>query len=141
MPISKDIKIKIIIVDDSRHDHFFVKESLSDFKNVTFISFYNGEDFLNYIKEKSEAKHAVSELPDIVILDVNMPKLTGFEVFEKIKECGIDEVVKFFILTTSLAPSDIEKCQQLKLECHKKPFSVKAFSVLLQSIIKSAGLG
>jgi two-component system, response regulator len=140
MILNKDIKLKIVIVDDSMDDHFFIKEALEEFKNITFVSFYNGVDFLNYIKEKSKEAHHSSELPDIVILDVNMPKLTGFEVFEKVKEYKVEEIIKFFVLTTSLTDRDLEKCKLLKLECHKKPFSIDAFSILLQAMIKNSGL-
>jgi len=136
---NKDIKLKIVIVDDSKDDHYFIKESLSEFKNISFVSFYNGLDFFNYLLEKSKEIHTSSEMPDVVILDINMPRLTGFEVFEKVKEYGLEENIKFFILTTNLTEKDLENCRTLKLECHIKPFSIDAFSVLLQAIIKKAG--
>jgi CheY-like chemotaxis protein len=140
MILNKNIKLKIVIVDDSHDDHFFIKESLREFKNISFVSFYNGADFLDYIVEKSKEIHQASALPDVVILDINMPKLTGFEVFKKIKEYGIEENIKFFILTTSLTESDLEQCSKLGIECHKKPFSIEAFGILLQKIMKNAGL-
>jgi CheY-like chemotaxis protein len=139
MLIDKNIQLRIVIVDDSRDDHFFIKESLKEFRNISFISFYNGEDFLNYMNEKDKATDSNSKFPDIVILDINMPKLTGFEVFKKINECGLKKNIPFFILTTNLTEADIEKCRELKLQCHKKPFSIDKFSILLQEIILASG--
>jgi CheY-like chemotaxis protein len=140
MLTNKDIKLKIVIVDDSKDDHFFIKGSLSEFKNISFVSFFNGVDFFYYLLEKKKEIHHHSEMPDVVILDINMPKLTGFEVFERVKEYGLKENIKFFILTTTLTDRDIENCLKLQIECHVKPFSIEAFSVLLQAIIKNSGL-
>jgi CheY-like chemotaxis protein len=140
MILDKNINLKIIIVDDSVDDHFFIKESLCEFKNITFLSFYSGPKFLDYIVAKSKEAHAGDQMPDVVILDINMPGLTGFEVFAKILEYKIEERVKFFILTTNLTDRDIENCRKLNLECNIKPFSIEKFSVLLQRLIKGAGL-
>lgn len=140
MILNKNIQLKIVIVDDSHDDHFFIKESLREFKNISFVSFYNGAEFLDYLIEKRSETNETPHLPDVVILDINMPKLTGFEVFEKIKEYRIDEDIKFFILTTSLAEKDLEQCHRLGIECHKKPFSIEAFGILLQKIMANAGL-
>jgi CheY-like chemotaxis protein len=136
--IDRNIKLKIVIVDDSEDDHFFIKESLCDFKGISFLSFYDGEDFLKYLTEKRENNKDGSPLPDIAILDVNMPKLTGFQVFERVKELGLQKAIRFYILTTSLTEKDIEKCNSLNLVCHKKPFTIDRFSILLQKIIKDS---
>jgi CheY-like chemotaxis protein len=133
MELDKDLSLTIIIVDDSADDHFFIKESMRDFNNIKWVCFFNGEEFLRYLQEK--ATHASEKLPDIVILDINMPKLTGFEVFEFVKERGLQESIAFYILTSDLTHPDLEKCANFGLDCYKKPFSIEHFSTLIQKII------
>ena len=131
--MDKDTKLEIIIVDDSKDDHFFIKEALRDFKNISFRSFYDGEEFLRYINDRKGDLYP--KYPDIVILDINMPKLTGFEVFEKVKKHELSWSVKFFILTTGLSDADKENSRRLELDYYYKPFSVKKYNDLLQEII------
>jgi CheY-like chemotaxis protein len=133
MEIDKDVDLKIIIVDDSTDDHFFIKESMRDFKKIEWVSFFNGGEFLKYLQEMT--KHSKDELPDIVILDINMPKLTGFEVFELVKERGLQESIAFYILTTNLTHSDLEKCAKFGLDCYKKPFSIDHFRTMIEKMI------
>jgi two-component system, chemotaxis family, response regulator Rcp1 len=133
LELDKNIKLTIIIVDDAQDDHFFIKESMRDFKNIKWISFYNGEEFLKYLQEK--VRYDTKDLPDIVILDINMPKLSGFDVFELVKERRLQESIAFYILTTNLTQSDLEKCASFVLDCYKKPFSIDHFGTLMQKII------
>jgi CheY-like chemotaxis protein len=133
MELDKNIALKIIIVDDSPDDHFFIKESMKDFKNITWLSFFNGQEFLAYLQEMTT--HDKDELPHIVILDINMPRLTGFEVFETVKQRGLQEKIAFYILTSNLTHSDLEKCASYVLDCYKKPFSIDHFRTLIQKLI------
>jgi len=133
LELDKDISLKIIIVDDSRDDQFFIKESMRLYKNITWVSFFDGEEFLKYLE--SAEKHKEDSLPDIVILDINMPKLTGFEVLEVVKRRDLQESITFYILTTDITDKDREKCEKLKIDCYKKPFSLEHFSMLIQRLI------
>lgn len=134
MSIDPNIKLNIIIVDDSEDDHFFIIESLKSFKNLTFKSFYNGAQFWHYLEERVSSP--AGKLPDIVILDINMPKLNGFEVFRKVKEAGLENKMKFLILTSNLTDADLNSCAQLDIDCYKKPFTIEAFGTLLTKVIK-----
>jgi chemotaxis family two-component system response regulator Rcp1 len=138
MEIDKDIELKIIIVDDSADDHFFIKKSMRDFKKIEWVCFFNGEEFLAYLQKK--AKHEENKLPDIVILDINMPRLTGFEVFELVKERGLQKSIAFYILTTNLTQSDLEKCAELGLDCYKKPFAIDSFRTMIEKMIQRSYL-
>jgi two-component system, chemotaxis family, response regulator Rcp1 len=134
-PLDRNMKLKIIIVDDNQPDHFFIKSALSDFKNITFQSFYNGEDFIKYLLDQDNIPDESSDLPDIVILDINMPRLNGFEVFEATKKCKRHTGIYFTVLSTSITPVDKAKCEEFNLVCNIKPFSIEKFRVILESII------
>lgn len=129
-----DIKLNIAIVDDNESDHYFIKSSLASFKNISFQSFYNGEEFVNFIKDRNESDPG-HEMPDIVILDINMPKLNGFEVFETCLRENIQQKIYFTILSTSITPADKAKCDELNLDCNVKPFTIDNFKTLLEQII------
>lgn len=125
--------LRIFVVDDSKEDHFFIKEGLKDF-NIYFQSFYDGEEFyLHMLNKKNDPTY---QHPDIVILDINMPKLTGFEVYEKMIKDDLQDNIKFFILTTTLSDRDKERGVRLGIDCYTKPFSISEFSKLLQELIK-----
>jgi chemotaxis family two-component system response regulator Rcp1 len=136
--LDKTIKLTIIIVDDCPHEHFFIKQALCEFKNITFYDYYNGETFLHFLQYKSEELYPDQKRPDIVILDVNMPKMSGFELFDLIERKNLRAHFKFFVLTTSLAEKEREDCEKYKLKCFQKPFDFKDFSELLEEIITDA---
>ncbi|MFL5765663.1 MAG: response regulator [Bacteroidia bacterium] len=131
-----NIELTIIIVDDSRDDHFFIKESLCHLKKIHFQDFYDGEDFLDFLEQPGIKKYPDSKHPVIVILDVNMPKLTGFEVFDIIMKKNLRAHFHFFILTTSITEEGKSICKKYALECHQKPFLIDDFTTLLEKIIK-----
>jgi CheY-like chemotaxis protein len=133
--VDKNIKLSIVIVDDSYEDHYFIKTALGDFKNILFNDYYNGLDFLNFLEEKSKAPHLEKTMPDIVILDVNMPKLTGFEVFKIVEQKGLKSHMRFYILTTSITERERIQCDQFGLKCFQKPFSIDRFTELLEEMI------
>jgi response regulator RpfG family c-di-GMP phosphodiesterase len=134
--VDKDIKLSIAIVDDCKEDHILIKMALKEFKNIVFSDFYNGEDFLHFLEGEnilSQTKH-----PNIVILDVNMPKMTGFQVFDLIDRKNLRDHMRFFILTTSVTEMEWSNCRKHKLKCFQKPFNINDFRELLEEMIMEA---
>jgi CheY-like chemotaxis protein len=134
--IDKNIKLTIVIVDDSPEEHFFIKKALKDFKNILFNDYYSGEDFLRFLEEKNKKPLAIKTFPDIVILDINMPKMTGFEVFDEIERRGLKKNIKFYVLTTDVTERDRIDCEKHDLACYKKPFNFENFRNVLQEMLK-----
>ena len=135
MDLHKEIKLNIAVVDDSLDDHMFIVESLKDYKNIQITPFYGGDQFLKHLEEHIGGRDK-SKIPEIVILDINMPRLTGFEIYEEVLQKGFQKGITFFILSTNLTDKDLTMCRQLKLNCYKKPFSIDNFRILLQTIIE-----
>jgi CheY-like chemotaxis protein len=134
MKLNQDIKLKVVIVDDTEDDHFFIKKALSSYKNITFLSLYDGSSLLKYLQEKHQVKKEERTLPDVIILDINMPKLNGFEVFRQLKEQDLLSDIKFFILSSSVTDVDSKKCNEFNLSCYTKPFTTQNFQALLERI-------
>ena len=128
--MSPNTILKIIIVDDNSDDQYFIKDALSHFKNLRFESFYSPENFIAYLGSLK-----ADDLPDIVIMDINMPKLTGFEVIESIRKLDVKHKTKFFILSSSITQKDQARCDQLNLDCFTKPYSPGQFRLTIQEIL------
>lgn len=73
--------INILLADDDTDDCFFFNEAIKELPLSTHLTIVsNGEQLMNYLFENSE------HLPDVLFLDLNMPRKTGFECLAEIKE-------------------------------------------------------
>jgi CheY-like chemotaxis protein len=101
----------IFLVDDDPDDHFLVKEVLKKINvacNLT--SFYNGPDLLDLLLKKEKYNNNTSSgNPDLIILDLNMPLLNGFDTMEKIKSHVTLNSIPIYIMSTSQDPNDSKK--------------------------------
>lgn len=107
---------KILIVDDEDHLRMLIEQALEDLEDegVDFFTASNGEDALNLI---------VDEKPDLVFLDVMMPKMNGLEVCRKVKlDLKIDGV-SIIILTAKGQELDKKKGEEVGADLYMtKPF-------------------
>jgi CheY-like chemotaxis protein len=139
MEIAKNVNLHVIIADDSEDDQYFIKTSLSEYKGISIKSVYSGTELIDYLLHRKRYASNKEALPDIVIMDINMPKLTGFETFEELEKHDVLKNVRFIILSTHLTESDHDNCNRLKLNCYIKPFSIKKFESTLMKIISDEG--
>lgn len=73
-------KIRILLADDDRDDRFLFKEALSELPIETNLeTVHDGEQLMNYLNEHAD------NLPDVLFLDLNMPRKNGFECLSEIK--------------------------------------------------------
>jgi len=94
---------KILIVDDEKHIRFLLEQTLEDLEDegVEILTACNGEEAFNLIYEHK---------PDLVFLDVMMPKMNGFEVCQKIKsDPALKDIVYIVILTAKGQELDRQK--------------------------------
>lgn len=97
----------VLIVDDDEDDQYLIKSAFEDDSNVFNLQFArDGTDVLENIQ-------APQFLPDLVLLDLNMPKINGFDVLSHLKRSPLYRHVPVIILTTSAHPADIEKAYQM----------------------------
>lgn len=103
--------IQILVADDDLEDCMLLKEAWRDFlliNNITFV--HDGEELLDYLHKKGEYKDAPR--PDLILLDLNMPKKDGREALVEIKADNALKSIPIVVLTTSSAEEDINKTYQ-----------------------------
>jgi two-component system, chemotaxis family, response regulator Rcp1 len=84
---------------------------------------------------KHQGAHAHSPRPNLILLDLNLPKMDGREVLCQIKEDADLKTIPTVILTTSESEADIVKSYELQANCYlTKPVQLEAFESLVKSI-------
>jgi CheY-like chemotaxis protein len=126
--------IRILLVEDNPGDVRLTLEAFAESKLLNHIDVCNdGEDALDYLF--CRGKHANTQSPDIILLDLNLPKKNGHEVLAEIK---IDEELKTIpvvILTSSKADEDIIRAYDKYANCFiTKPMDFNQFMNVIRSI-------
>ena len=126
--------IEILLVEDNPGDARLAKEALreSKFWNNLNIA-VDGVQALDYLRKKG--KYADAATPDLVLLDLNLPKKDGREVLAEIKADDKLKRIPVVILTTSTAEEDILKTYDLHANCYiSKPIDLDQFMKVVRSI-------
>jgi DNA-binding response OmpR family regulator len=126
--------IEILLIEDNPGDARLTQEALKDGKLKNNLSIvYDGEEAMDFIYKRNKHKDAVR--PDLIILDLNLPKKSGREILTEIKEDEDLKTIPVIILTTSKAEEDIIKTYQLHANCYLvKPIDLNKFFELVKSI-------
>jgi two-component system, chemotaxis family, response regulator Rcp1 len=126
--------IEILLVEDSAADVRLTIEALRDAKvrnNLHVAS--DGVEALAFLRQ--EGKHASAVRPDLVLLDLNLPKKGGREVLEEIKNDPTLRRIPVVIITTSEAEEDIVRSYDLHANCYiSKPVDLDQFITVVRSI-------
>lgn len=111
-----DKKIKLLLVEDNPGDVRLTQEALKESgANVDLNVVVDGEEALDFLFKRKQFESA--ERPDILLLDLNLPKKNGLEVLEEIKAHESLKTIPVLILTTSDAEHDILKGYNLHANC------------------------
>lgn len=98
--------IQILLVEDNPGDIRLTQEVLKDGKICNHLSIVmDGEEAMSFLKKTDKYKDAVT--PDIILLDLNLPKKDGRQVLAEIKSDPVLKIIPVIILTTSSAEQDI----------------------------------
>jgi CheY-like chemotaxis protein len=122
------------MVEDNPGDIRLTVEALKETKlNNNLTTVKNGVEALAYLRKQGE--YANAPRPDLILLDLNMPKKDGREVLEEIKSDKDLGRIPVVILTTSQAEEDILKTYDLHANCYiSKPVDLEQFTQVVQSI-------
>jgi chemotaxis family two-component system response regulator Rcp1 len=126
--------MEVLLVEDSPGDVRLTQEAFRDGKRSIHLHVASdGVDAMAFLRK--EGAHVNDPRPDIILLDLNLPKMDGREVLAHIKEDDSLKTIPTVILTTSDAEADIVKCYQLQANCYlSKPVQLDAFEALVRSI-------
>lgn len=126
--------IEILLVEDNPGDVRLTQEILKDGKVNNHLSVVDdGEKAISFLKKQPPYTHAPH--PDLVLLDLNLPRKDGREVLEIIKANEQWRRIPVVILTTSRAEEDIIKAYDLHANCYiAKPIDLDQFIKVVKSI-------
>lgn len=127
-------QVDILLVEDSPGDVRLTMEALADAKisnNITVAS--DGIEALAVLRK--EGQHADAVRPDLILLDLNMPRMDGRELLGIIKEDSDLRNIPVVVLTTSQSENDILESYDLRANCYiTKPVDLDQFLVVVNSI-------
>ncbi|MBN7812596.1 response regulator [Algoriphagus sp. H41] len=119
--------IKILLVEDNEGDILLTTEALEECKVPNELHILrDGNEALFHLM--TQAKAGSKELPDLILLDVNLPKKNGHEVLESVKNHPDLKHIPIIMLTTSSSETDILRAYQEHANCYIiKPLEVSDF--------------
>ncbi len=119
--------INILLVEDNEGDIMLTTEALHDGKIFNDIHVVrDGWEAMQYLYKKESHSDAIT--PDLILLDVNLPKMNGHEVLQEIKSNADLRHIPVIILTTSSSEEDVLKSYQNYANCFiTKPVNVNDF--------------
>jgi len=126
--------IEILLVEDNPGDIRLTREALKESKIVNNLSVVtDGIEAMNFLRKKDN--YAAAPVPDLVLLDINLPKKSGIEVLTEIKSDDVLKVIPVVILTTSQADRDIIRSYEAHVNCYiAKPVEFNSFMEVVKSI-------
>ena len=128
--------VEILLVEDNPGDVRLTKEALKEGKVYSNLHWAkDGVEALEFLRH--QGKFADVPRPDIILLDLNLPKKDGREVLSEIKNDDDLKRIPVVILTTSKAEEDVLRSYQLHANCYvTKPVDLDKFINVVQSIDK-----
>ena len=126
--------IEILLVEDSPADVRLTKEALKEEKmhiNLSVVG--DGVEAMQFLRK--EGKFAAASRPDLILLDLNLPKKDGREVLKELKADDNLKTIPTVILTISKAEEDVLKTYNLHANCYiTKPLDLNQFAHVVKSI-------
>jgi CheY-like chemotaxis protein len=126
--------IEVLLVEDSPGDVRLTREAFKDAKvHISLHVASDGAEAMAFLGR--EGSHVNAPRPDLILLDLNLPKKDGREVLEEIKESASLKTIPVVILTTSASEEDILRSYRLHANCYiTKPVDLAGFLKVVKSI-------
>jgi CheY-like chemotaxis protein len=126
--------ISVLLVEDDPGDVLLIREAFSDRKVGNVLSVVSdGVEAMQFIR--GEGDYAGRERPDLVLLDLNLPRKSGAEVLEEIKSDPELATIPVVVLTTSRAEADVLRSYEMHANAYiTKPVDFDRFGEIVQQI-------
>ncbi len=126
----------ILLVEDNPGDVRLTREALRDADlSVELVDVPDGEQAMAYLRGGAER-------PDLVLLDLNLPKMNGLEVLDEIRADPELRDMTVIVLTTSSSARDIEACRARGVSSYVvKPLDLDEFTALIEAVVAALPRG
>jgi two-component system, chemotaxis family, response regulator Rcp1 len=126
--------VRILLMEDDPGDVELILEALGDSKlSLAIAHVPNGEEGMRYLRR--QVPYDLAGRPDLVLLDLNMPRMDGREVLEAVKGDKTLRAIPVIVLTTSDAETDILASYDQGANCYlKKPLGLADFLHVVKSV-------
>jgi chemotaxis family two-component system response regulator Rcp1 len=132
---TKSIKpIEILMIEDEWRDIHLMEAALKNARVVNNISTANdGLEAMHLLKRKGA--YANAQTPDLILLDLNLPKKNGHEVLKEIKQDPRLKQIPVVVVSSSEKKNDIGQAFDLRADCYiSKPVDLNRFVAIVKSI-------
>lgn len=126
--------VRILVVDDDPGDVLMIEEALADSDVEKVIDVVNdGQEAMEFLRQ--EGRHASARRPDVILLDLNMPRMDGRQVLGEVKRDEDLRTIPIVVLTTSNADTDIVGSYVLQANAYvTKPIDLDDFNDVVRRI-------
>lgn len=126
--------LEVLLIEDDEDDVRLTREALKDSKVIVSMEVaVDGEEALRRLRRQGSFADAAR--PDLILLDLNLPRVSGREVIKELKQDPELKLIPVVVLTTSEADSDIVKCYDLGANCYiTKPVNFEQFRRIVKAI-------
>lgn len=126
--------IHILLVEDNEGDIVLTREALEGGRVINRVSVVRtGVEALDFLLRRNE--HTDADPPDLILLDINLPKMNGIEVLEHVKTHEVLRHIPVVMLTTSASERDIMASYRRYANCYiTKPVNFSEFMEVVRSI-------
>ena len=132
--VNQNRPVEILLVEDNPGDERLTREALKEgkvYNNLHWVK--DGVEAMAFLRR--QGNHRNAPRPDIVLLDLNLPRKDGREVLEEIKTDDDLKRIPVVVLTTSKAEEDVLRTYNLHANCYvTKPVDLEKFIVVVKSI-------
>ncbi len=131
---SNNRSVEILLIEDNEADVRLTKEGIKEVKIRNSLNVVNdGESAMAYLKKITPYENVTR--PDLILLDLNLPKKDGRQVLDEIKNDDTLQHIPVVILTSSEAERDILQSYKLHANCYiTKPIGIEQFVEVIKSI-------
>jgi CheY-like chemotaxis protein len=103
-------EFRILVADDDEDDYFIIREAFNEFIPHEISHVYDGQQLLEHLQQQLELKQ---KFPDLILLDINMPKMDGVKALQYIKSSEIFSHIPIVIYSTSSDQVQKKVCNDL----------------------------
>lgn len=128
--------MNVLLVEDNSADAYLLTEFLGERDSLPLLRRVNdGSEALDYVYQRNGFDGEAQ--PDLIILDLGLPRLSGYDVLKQLKEDEKVAGIPVIVLTTSQNPIDEAHCVRLGADAFfSKPYSVEGYEELINQLVR-----